>query len=678
MRKFAALLLALSWLPTAAAALETETGAFPAPPLPAPAQAGADFDFLMANVMAADGQLAEALAAFEAAEKARPDSAYVHLEHAQLLARLAQATRLPSAQTGQLRKAVEEVNKARQLAPQNLDVLRGVGLVYLELAGQDPAALPTALQALETVHQSDPDDLQTALNLGRIYLDQQRPAKAAEVFREVIAQAPQQRAAYALLVEALLRDDKGKEAETVLAQILDFEPTALEARLTLAELEGRRNDYVAVLRTLAAAPAPGRDDPRLRRQLAWAYYLTGDVDRALDVVEPLLRSQGPAPASPADPEDMQLLLLKGLALAAQGHNQEAGELLEKLRAARPADAALAGILAKVLERAGRTDEAAQVLASLDASLGKAGKQDEERQVRLELAQVYYDAKQWEKVSETLQPLLRLGPKEQAAREPGLLLAADALVQRKSYDEALKLLDRGQTSPSSPALTAKRAEVLFRSGRERDAARQLGELEAGKESLSPLAAAETWQRLDRYAESIPALEKLLARQGADLKPAGAKAARFLLGAAYERTGRREQAVAEFRRLLGTDPEYHAALNYLGYMFAERGENLDEAQKLIEKAVALEPDNGAYVDSLGWVYYRLGRYEQARTALERATRLENGDGTVQEHLGDVYGALGQPERAGEAYRRALELESGDPAKADVVRRKLDRLAAGADRR
>jgi tetratricopeptide (TPR) repeat protein len=682
MRNFAGLLLALSWLPTAAAAaaLETGTGAVPpAPPLlPAPAQAGADFDFLVANVMAADGQLAEALAAFEAAEKARPDSAYVHLEHAQLLARLAQATRLPSAQTGQLRKAVEEVNKARQLAPQNLDVLRGVGLVYLELAGQDPAALPTALQALETVHQSDPDDLQTALNLGRIYLDQQRPAKAAEVFREVIAQAPQQRAAYALLVEALLRDDKGKEAETVLAQILDFEPAALEARLTLAELEGRRNDYAAVLLTLAAAPAPGRDDPRLRRQLAWAYYLTGDVDRALDVVEPLLRSQGPAPASPADPEDMQLLLLKGLALAAQGHNQEASELLEKLRAARPADAALAGILAKVLERAGRTDEAAQVLASLDASLGKAGKQDEERQARLELAQVYYDAKQWDKVSETLQPLLRLGAKEQAAREPGLLLAADALVQRKSYDEALKLLDRGQTSPASPAVAAKRAEVLFRSGREREAARQLTELEAGKEALAPLAAAETWQRLDKYAESIPVLEKLLARQGADLKPAGAKAARFFLGAAYERTGKREQAVAEFRRLLGTDPEYHAALNYLGYMFAERGENLEEAQKLIEKAVALEPDNGAYVDSLGWVYYRLGRYEQARTALERATRLETSDGTVHEHLGDVYGALGQPDRAGEAYRRALELESGDPAKADAVRRKLDRLAAGADRR
>ena len=641
---------------------------------------GGDFEFLMANLLAGDGMLPEALSAFEEAEKARPDSAYIHLEHAQLLARLAQAARLPSAQNGYLRKATDEVGKARRLAPHNLDVLRGVGLVYLEMAGQDPAALHTALEALETVHQSDPEDLQTAISLGRLYLEQQQPAKAAEVFREVIHESPQQRAAYALLVEALLRDDKAKEAETVLAQILDFEPAALEARLTLAELEGRRNDYAAVLATLTAVPEAERGDVRLQRQLAWAYYLTGDVDRALATVEPLLAAgaAAPAPAVPpaagSDADDMQLLLLKGLALAAQGHNREAGELLEKLRGTRPNDAALATILSKVLERSGRSDEAARVLAELDSSLAKAGKQDEERQARLELAQVYYDAKQWDRVSETLQPLLRLGPKEEAAREPALQLAADALVQRKSYDEALKLLDKAQTNPPSPTLAAKRAEVLFRAGREGEALRRLQDLGGAQDQHSALAAAEAYQRLDKYAESVPVLEKLVARPNPDLLAPGSKAARFLLGAAYERSGKREQAVAEFRHLLNADPEYHAALNYLGYMFAERGENLDEARKLIEKAVALEPDNGAYVDSLGWVYYRLGRYEQARAALERATRLETADGTVQEHLGDVYGAMGQRDRAGEAYRRAIELESGDPAKADAVKRKLDSLAGG----
>jgi tetratricopeptide (TPR) repeat protein len=661
-----------------------------------------DYDFLVGNLLATEGGASEALAAFEKAEKVDPDSAYIHLEHSQLLARMAQAARLPAAQTAFLRKAAAEVDKARSLAPDNLDVLRGVGLIYVDLTSVDPAALPTALAALQAVYQSDPDDIQTALDLGRLYLDQQQPAKAAEVFRDLIHRAPNQRAAYALLVEALLRDDKAGEAESVLAQILDFEPGALEARLTLAELQGRRNDYRAVRATLEAAPDPGRTDIRLQRQLAWAYYLTGDVDRALAAAEPLLRGVQ-APGS--DPEEAQLLLLKGLALAAQGRNKEAGELLGKLRGSRPGDTALATILAKVLERAGEPEEGAHVLADLDAELAKTGKQEEERQARIELAQLYYDIKQWDRVGETLQPLLRgagNGAKDDAAREPALLLAADALVQRKSYDEALKILDAGQVV--SPAVGAKRAEVLFRAGRDREGARQLQELAASPNALNVLAAAETYQRLDKYPESIPPLEHLLAGVDAAAPPARAsgkapgaapdsapgmapsgapqapasqatstKAALFLLGAALERTGKREQAITEFRRLLGTDPEYHAALNYLGYMFAERGENLDEARTLIEKAVALEPDNGAYVDSLGWVYYRLGRLDDARAALERATRLETTDGTVQEHLGDVLGAMGQADRAGEAYRRAIALESDDPGKADQVRHKLNSLGA-----
>jgi Flp pilus assembly protein TadD len=86
------------------------------------------------------------------------------------------------------------------------------------------------------------------------------------------------------------------------------------------------------------------------------------------------------------------------------------------------------------------------------------------------------------------------------------------------------------------------------------------------------------------------------------------------------------------------------------------------------VALDPDNGAYVDSLGWTYFRLGRPELARDSLERASRLEPEDAALQEHLGDVYVALGQTERARQAYRRALDLGGDDPEK---VRHKLGDL-------
>jgi tetratricopeptide (TPR) repeat protein len=689
--------------PTVPAAAAAAPAAAPSPPAPTAAAAAqpakdpadtADLDFLVANLDASDGLVSQALARFEEAEKAHPESAYIHLEHAQLLTRVALANEAGTFQTSMLRQAAAQIDLARRAAPNNLDVLRGVGLVYSELAGvqSDAAAAATALEALKVVHERDPSDVGSALNLGRIYLGQQQAGKAAEAFRDVVERSPNQRAAYALLVEALLRDEKPREAEKVLAQILDFEPAAVEARLTLAELESQRNDYRAELATLKGAPADEQGDVRLQRQMAWAYYLTGDLDQALATLDQLLKSgedAAPGPNAPtialeqAESEKGKLVLLKGLVLAAQGHNEEAAELLEKMRASRPADPALANITARVFERAGHPDRAARVMTDLAAALGKQGKAEDERQARLELAQIYFDAKDWDRVNDTLQPLLRLPgnrdkDKEDATREPALLLAADALVQRKSYDEALKLLAKGQTERSSPLLAAKRGEVLSKAGRDRDSARQLDDLAGSRDPLAALAAAEAYQRLERYPESVPILERVLARSGADLQPQSVKAARFLLGAGYERSGKREQAVAEFRRLLDADPDYHAALNYLGYMYAERGENLDEAKTMIEKAVALEPDNGAYVDSLGWVYYRLGRMQDARVALERATRLETADGTVQEHLGDVYGAMGEREQATEAYRHAIQLtDTTDHAKTQELQRKLDNLGGGTRR-
>jgi tetratricopeptide (TPR) repeat protein len=252
------------------------------------------------------------------------------------------------------------------------------------------------------------------------------------------------------------------------------------------------------------------------------------------------------------------------------------------------------------------------------------------------------------------------------RTQAVLLQSETLVGEGRQAEALALLEKDGPAPPSPVIQSRRAEVLFKAGDEREARRILSGLAESGDAQSMLAAAQSWQRLDRYPESIPVLERLAAKQKDSV------AAGFLLGSAYERTGQRPRAVAEFRRVLEIDPDFHAALNYLGYTYAESGENLEEALSLVGRAVALEPDNGAYVDSLGWTYHQLGRHEQARSFLERAVRLEPADATLQEHLGDVYVALGQKERAREAYRRALELGDGNT---DKVRRKLADLGQDA---
>jgi tetratricopeptide (TPR) repeat protein len=643
----ACLVLLSSFAITASAAPQEAPSSLPPP---------ASYQFALGKLLAVEGSVNDALAAFEEAERMAPDSpetAYVLVEHAQLLARMAQYARNPSMRDESLRRAGEKVQAARRLAPDNLDVLRAVGDVYIELSAGDPSALATAREALEAVRKRDRNDAQTFLTLGRIYLDQNQPEKAAEVFQELVDNIPQQRTAYALLVESLMRSDKQPEAEKALQEILTFDPGSLEARLSLADLQSRRGDAKAVLETLRGAPEEVRDDPRLERQLAWALYQGGDLEGALKEVDRLAGK---------DPDSQALALLRGLVVAAQGRNEEAIELLSKVRAAQPKDAGVALSLSQVMQRAGRRDEAAAVLANLAETLEKDGKPEEAQEVRLEAAQIHFDAKDWSKVGEVLRPLL--GSDDPALRGQAVLMQADALARAGRHEEALALLAREK---DSPAVASRRAEVLVRAGRHEEAGRVFTTLaEAG--GASALAAAQGFQRVDRYQESIPILEKLTTANP-DQAVTG-----FLLGAAYERTGQRDKAVAEFRRILKLEPDFHAALNYLGYTFAEAGTNLEEALSLITRAVALDPDNGAYVDSLGWTYYRLGRPEQARGYLERAARLEPEDATLQEHLGDVYVALGQTERARQAYQRALDIGAGGaekPEDLEKIRRKLEEL-------
>jgi predicted Zn-dependent protease len=644
----------------------------------------ASYQFALGKLLAVEGSVNDALAAFEAAEKISPqspDTAYVLVEHAQLLDRMAQYERSAPLRDDSLRKAAAKVAAARQLAPDNLDVLRATGEIYIDLAAVDPTALATARDALEAVRKRAPQDAPTFLTLGRIYLDQNQPDKAAEVFHELVDNVPQQRTAYGLLVESLMRANKPEEAQKALRDILGFDPSSLEARLALADLQSRSGHTAAALETLRGAPEELRDDPRLKRQLAWSLYQNGDLDGALKALDSLAIPGASAgggtfggPGGPGAPGGQSaaesataLNLLRGMIYTAQGRNEDAIALLSKVRDADPKDPAVAMTLARVLERAGRRDDAAAQLDRLAAALEKDGKAKEAQEAHLEAAQILFDGKQWDKLEAALRPLL--AAQDDGVRIQALSLQADAYIKDKRYDEALALLDKEKLDKEkSPPLSlqAKRAEILSKAGRAAEAEAILGELGRGDER-SQIVAAQTAQRLEKYRESIPVLEKLAAAHP-DQAPTG-----FLLGAAYERSGQRDKAIAEFRRVLAVDPDFHAALNYLGYTFAEAGINLDEAVKLVSRAVALDPDNGAYVDSLGWAYFRIGRPEQARGYLERAARLEPEDATLQEHLGDVYVALGQKERARQAYQRSLELGGGDNA--DKVRHKLGDLGTAS---
>jgi Flp pilus assembly protein TadD len=122
--------------------------------------------------------------------------------------------------------------------------------------------------------------------------------------------------------------------------------------------------------------------------------------------------------------------------------------------------------------------------------------------------------------------------------------------------------------------------------------------------------------------------------------------------------------DLKRAVELAPDEPVALNALGYRWAERGENLDQAFALINKAVDAEPQNGAFIDSLGWAYYQQADYENAATYLEKAAALEPADPTITDHLGDVYWRLERTLEARYQWSRALELEPTDKLAAAIA--------------
>ncbi|WMS44999.1 tetratricopeptide repeat protein [Acuticoccus sp. MNP-M23] len=148
--------------------------------------------------------------------------------------------------------------------------------------------------------------------------------------------------------------------------------------------------------------------------------------------------------------------------------------------------------------------------------------------------------------------------------------------------------------------------------------------------------------------------------------------YYRGIANERTDNWKGAEADFRKALELSPEHPLVLNYLGYSYIDRGENLDEAVSMVQRAVKQQPDDGYIVDSLGWAYYRLGRYEDAVEQLERAVSLRAGDPVINDHLGDAYWKVGRKLEAMFQWNHARD---SDP-EPDDLQRILTKLAVGLD--
>jgi tetratricopeptide (TPR) repeat protein len=251
-----------------------------------------------------------------------------------------------------------------------------------------------------------------------------------------------------------------------------------------------------------------------------------------------------------------------------------------------------------------------------------------------------------------------------------LLAAEVLERHGQYQLATAALaEVPQESPWFVTAEIRRANTL----------RSAGDPEAGIEVLRKLAEgrpdnievhsalADALRAEERFAEAAEAYSGAIDLIGVP------QPVHWVLyysrGIAYERSDQWEKAEADFRKALELEPEQPLVLNYLGYSLVEQRRDLEEALDMIERAVAGQPDDGYITDSLGWVLYRLGRYEEALPHMLRAVELTPTDPIINDHLGDVLWMVGRQREARFQWQRALSFEPETEADAERIRRKLE---------
>lgn len=588
--------------------------------------------FLAARMAENDGNYETALAEFRKALALRPDDPVIHFEIAVLLQ-----------QMGVEEEARREATKATELDPDFESAWRLVGAIDLAAAEKQPERVAPAIRALENAHRLAPQNPATALGLARAYLLDGRPDRARATIDESSALEDNPAA---LRVRAEADDKRGAdgEARRDYTEWVGSDPSDREAIAAAIEFWESQRDYPKALELLE----------RLRRADS-ANALV--VDRiALD----LLRGGRFADAekrareiAASRPEDRAARRTLAAALDAEGKNAESAAMLRKLIDEDPDDPTAALTLAFQLSSAGHGDEGVAVLRRFaDRLTGNAQKAALLREVRSETAALLYRDRKIDD-ARGIAATTAVEPGSVAERSMGILLetARDA----KKPEEGLAWARKAAAAePKNPDWKAAVAEFQIRAGDRAAGEKTLAELAASGIAADVLAAADAEDRLKNFGEAAKFAGDALARF------AGNVDLMFRRGSALERAGKFDEAVGVFRDLLAIRPDDANTLNYLGYMYADRGVKLAEAKELVEKAVALDPQNGAYLDSLGWVFFRLDRLDEAARFLSSAAEKIPADATVQEHLGDLEARRGQTERAIAHWKRSLTLSPDEPEK------------------
>ncbi|MFY9552051.1 MAG: tetratricopeptide repeat protein, partial [Thermoanaerobaculia bacterium] len=483
-------------------------------------------------------------------------------------------------------------------------------------------------------------------------------AEAAAVLDELTELAGQP-AIQRLTAEAKAKSGRWRQAEAIYRELWRADPADRDIAAALIDLyedEDKLDEALAVLADLQHRdPTNSAVSERIVLDLARAGRFAEAEERARQLTA-------------SRPENRAGQRLLATVLFERGRAEEGEKVLRALIEADPDDLLTRRALASELVRERRFDEARKMYGELAKAAGEDPRKADTRTASaVELGFIAYLQKDWAKARSLLGPVALANGKV-VSRAARVLLAVDR--DGEDFRDGLTRAHAfAAADPREPEWAAAAGEFAVRTGQKAEGEKQLEALGASGDIDKMTAAADAYGRLKNYDAAVR-----IARAALAIRPQNAEVM-FRLASSLERGSNPAEAEKVFLELLAERPNDAAAQNYLGYMWADKGVQLDRARELLEKAVAREPRNAAYLDSLGWVYFRLGKLDSAEKNLREAARREPSDPTISEHLGDLVMKQGDLQGAVRQWERALELKSED---ADRVREKLRRARAPVSQR
>ncbi|MBK5258067.1 MAG: tetratricopeptide repeat protein [Thermoanaerobaculia bacterium] len=581
------------------------------------------YDFVLAKLAADEGRFDEALSRIDRVIDKSPADPVLLYERAMILL-----------DAGRIERAESELRKLVQANPEFYDAQRIFGRVLLDRAGSDRARMEEALKHLQAAFKSNPDDLSTGVTVSQLLVAAGRTDEAERVLATLVERAPDQRVINFNYAQVLTKLGRGSESRVYLERAVLLDPTFSPAILQLVDIYQKENEWRKAAEVLQPLIDQDPVNVELQRNQAYFYLRAGLPENARKAFRTLVD---------ADPSDARSLFYLAESLNDLQQFEEADKIYRKLLEKSPSDPDLLASFGLTQIGQRKLDDAEKTFRTLLKV--EAVPDNLAVLARTQLAFIELQRENYDAAVEAAKPVFVFRDKPNAQ---AINIALEALRKQKKYSEGVALLEPLTTAfTADPFVNARYVEMLHRSG-EKEKARIAAATQAKFGTRSVVATAEAFIQAGDNDAGIDLIKNALASKPDEIE------LKFELGSALERAGRHDASEKAFLEILEKHPEHAGTLNYLGYMWADRNVNLDRAADMLQRAVAQEPRNGAYVDSLGWVYYRQGKLDLAEKFLTDAARLLPRDATVHEHLADVLLKRGQRQRALELYRTALSFD------------------------